>query len=178
MPHQDDVNTGGLDSEAYRALFTHALEGVLFTAPDGTIVAANPAACEMLGWTEEQLRVLGRAAVADPADSKRWQAGIAQRKALGWFKGELSFLRSDGTAFPADVSSNVFEARTGELRTGVMFRDATERKGAEEELRALALIDDLTGLHNRRAFLHLADQAFREAQRSGHPIVGGSPGIQ
>ena len=30
---------------AYRAMFEHSSEGVLFSTPDGRITAANPAAC-------------------------------------------------------------------------------------------------------------------------------------
>lgn len=41
----------------------------------------------------------------------------------------------------------------------------TELKRMQGELRALSLIDDLTGLYNRRGFLTLASQEFRLAHR-------------
>ena len=49
----------------------------------------------------------------------------------------------------------------------VTSRDVTDRKHAEEELRALTLVDDLTGLYNRRGFRMLAEQHLRLVKRGG-----------
>ena len=49
----------------------------------------------------------------------------------------------------------------------VTTRDVTDRKHAEEELRALTLVDDLTGLYNRRGFRMLAEQHIRLTKRGG-----------
>jgi diguanylate cyclase (GGDEF)-like protein/PAS domain S-box-containing protein len=49
----------------------------------------------------------------------------------------------------------------------VTSRDVTDRKQAEEELRALTLVDDLTGLYNRRGFRMLAEQHLRLVKRGG-----------
>jgi diguanylate cyclase (GGDEF)-like protein/PAS domain S-box-containing protein len=45
------------------------------------------------------------------------------------------------------------------------FRDVTQRKQAEEALRNLSLVDDMTGLYNRRGFLTLAEQELKIAHR-------------
>ncbi len=45
------------------------------------------------------------------------------------------------------------------------FRDVTQRKRGEEQLRTLSLVDDLTGLYNRRGFLTLAEQELKIANR-------------
>lgn len=45
----------------------------------------------------------------------------------------------------------------------VVFWDVSERRRLEEELRHLAVTDELTGLCNRRRFFEAADQAFRIA---------------
>ena len=45
------------------------------------------------------------------------------------------------------------------------FRDVTQRKQGEEILRTLSLVDDLTGLYNRRGFLTLAEQELKLANR-------------
>ena len=49
----------------------------------------------------------------------------------------------------------------------VTSRDVTDRKQAEEELRALTLGDDLTRLYNRRGFRMLAEQHLRLVKRGG-----------
>lgn len=41
----------------------------------------------------------------------------------------------------------------------------------EEQLRALSLVDDLTGLNNRRGFLALAEQQIRHARRNSRELV-------
>jgi diguanylate cyclase (GGDEF)-like protein len=49
--------------------------------------------------------------------------------------------------------------------------DPIERHRLEELLRELALVDDLTGLHNRRSFMLLAEQAVKEAIRAQRPVI-------
>ena len=62
-------------SEArFRSLFEHTLDAVLLTTPDGAVLAANPAACRMFGYSEEEFRSLGRGAVADRDDPRLAQA--------------------------------------------------------------------------------------------------------
>jgi diguanylate cyclase (GGDEF)-like protein len=49
----------------------------------------------------------------------------------------------------------------------ITARDVTDQKHAQEELRALTLVDELTGLYNRRGFLMLAEQHMRLIKRGG-----------
>jgi diguanylate cyclase (GGDEF)-like protein len=49
--------------------------------------------------------------------------------------------------------------------------DVSERRRLEEVLWELALIDDLTGLHNRRSFMLLAEQALKESARARRPLI-------
>lgn len=49
--------------------------------------------------------------------------------------------------------------------------DGEERCHLEHLLAELALVDDVTGLHNRRSFILLAEQALKEAARAGRPAI-------
>ncbi|MCC6750650.1 MAG: diguanylate cyclase [Deltaproteobacteria bacterium] len=51
-----------------------------------------------------------------------------------------------------------------------MYRDVTERERSKELLRQQSLIDELTGLYNRRGFLTLAEQQHRLAERQRRPL--------
>jgi diguanylate cyclase (GGDEF)-like protein len=55
------------------------------------------------------------------------------------------------------------------LRRALRF--AIQRQGNRTQLETLSLTDELTGLHNRRGFLLLAEQQIKLAQRSLAPIV-------
>ncbi len=120
--------------DQYRSLFENSIDGILLTAPDGSTYAANPAACRMLGQTQEEICAVGRDGVTDPADP-RLQAALAERARTGRFAGELTLKRKDGTTFPAELTTSVFKDRDGRERTSIIIRDITERKRAEEALR-------------------------------------------
>jgi two-component system, cell cycle response regulator len=51
------------------------------------------------------------------------------------------------------------------------LRYAIERHRLQRTLQSLSLIDDLTGLHNRRGFLALAEQQLRLIQRKGTALL-------
>lgn len=53
----------------------------------------------------------------------------------------------------------------------VYLHDNTERKRREEHIRQQSLVDDLTGLYNRRGFLTLADQHLKLAERTGRNVL-------
>ncbi|RMF90721.1 MAG: sensor domain-containing diguanylate cyclase [Nitrospinota bacterium] len=59
----------------------------------------------------------------------------------------------------------------GETFYVITLRDITEQVRLRERLRSLVLIDDLTGLYNRRGFLTLAEQQLKVAQRKKQGLV-------
>jgi PAS domain S-box-containing protein len=126
------------DSEArYRAMFEHTLDGVQLTAPDGTILESNPAACRMLQRTNDEIRAVGRAGIVDTSDP-RLAVLLEQRRIHGNARGEVTFIRKDGTKFPAEVSSAVFTDAGNDIRTSLTFRDLTDAKRGEAALRILS----------------------------------------
>lgn len=160
-----------------RALFLWALDPMMLTRPDtGAILDANPAACRTLGLSVDEIRVRGREGVRDP-DDDRWVAGLRQRSHTGSFVGELSMRRGDGSAFPAEVSSAVFEVDDKQYAV-LIFRDVSEQRALERQLRdtldemsRLATIDPLTGLLNRRGFMTIGHTLEEDAHRHGRPLV-------
>jgi diguanylate cyclase (GGDEF)-like protein len=53
----------------------------------------------------------------------------------------------------------------------ITSRDITQRKQSELALRALSLVDELTGLYNRRGFLTLAEQQLKLARRGRRELL-------
>ena len=130
-------------SAQLRALFEVSIDGILLTAPDGRILAANPAACRLLGRSEHEICMLGRDRLVDTTD-ERVRVSIVERARTGRFFGEITMLRGDGSPFPAEISSVIYTSDVGEQRAYVIFRDITERRRAAAEQRVA--IDNLQSI--------------------------------
>ena len=133
-------------TSVFESLFVHGVDGVLLTTPDGRIQRANTRACELLGWTEAELVAIGREGIAERRDP-RWTVALETRARVGLFRGVLRMRRSDGTAFPAEVTSAEFPEGEGR-RAYVTFRDLTAEeveaaRTAETSRAAEEVIDSL-----------------------------------
>jgi diguanylate cyclase (GGDEF)-like protein len=122
---------------------------------------------------------------SDPADVLLLDLGSKQRQAR-------AFVQAARAAAP-DTPMVVLAEREDELlaleslRQGVQdfldkerldrpalvraLRYSIERHRLQKNLQYLSLIDDLTGLHNRRGFLALAEQHLRMIQRKGAALL-------
>ncbi|HSD57847.1 MAG TPA: PAS domain S-box protein, partial [Methanotrichaceae archaeon] len=130
------TQTALLDSEEkYRTLFEHSLDAIILTDPrgGGRIISANPAACQMLGWSEEELIGKGREIMFDLEDPVVL-ALLKERAHSGSAKAQLIYKRKDGTSFPGEISTSLFTDRKGEPRAINIIRDISERKRADESL--------------------------------------------
>ena len=119
--------------ERFRMLFNTSPDGILLTVPDGSVLAAKAAACQMLGRSEEGLRAMGREGALDIEDPRLPQA-LRIRAEKGHFRGELTFLRRNGERFPCEISTAIYKNRYGQEESTVILRDISDRKRAEEAL--------------------------------------------
>ncbi len=157
------------ERQRYQDLFELAPDGYLVTDPEGIIQEANRAAASLLGVPQEFLAskplVVFVAEEARQAFHKRLtQMQQDATTAQDW---EISLQSREGEPFPASLTVAPVRDATGRL-TGLrwMVRDISERKEAEELLRSMSTMDELTGLHNRRSFLTLAPQYLKMADRN------------
>ena len=120
--------------ERYRLLFNSSMDGILLTSPTGEIFSANPAMCNMVRRSEEEICLLGRNGVVDASDP-RLAPALEKRLKTGRFSGELTLLHKDGSKFPAEVSTVLFKDKKGTDHTSMIIRDITERKQSQEALR-------------------------------------------
>ena len=172
----EQVQRDGL--AALRVLFEHSTDGVLFTQPrEGRILAANPAACAILGLSEREIRRRGREGLIDHDDA-RWVVGIETLLRTGQAFGPGRVRRGDGTVIETEMTAKTFQGRDGATLGCAIFRDVSEQAQTERQLghlnaqlEELLVVDELTGLSNRRGLilgstqlLHVADRHAAEVQ--------------
>jgi len=121
------------ESEAtLRSLFEESMDAVLLTIPNGEILAANPAAVRLFGYSLEELLSVGRAGIAVETDPRLARV-LAERQRTGGVRTELTLRRKDGSQFEAELSSRIFLDASGSQRTGTIIRDISERKAYQDK---------------------------------------------
>ncbi len=126
--------------EQYRLLFEAASDGVVLhlLSTDRTqnhFRRFNQNICQMLGYTAAEMAQLGPMDIQPAAELMHVPEEAEHMELKRELRFEKLFCRKDGTLFPADVHSSVFEL-DGELLVLSIIRDISERKQAEENLRA------------------------------------------
>jgi len=90
----------------FRTLFEQAQAGMTFAGLDGKIVSVNPAYCELLGYTADELKTMSVYDVTFPDDVEATKE--AQRQMITGdeanFRFEKRFLRKDGDVLWTDVA--------------------------------------------------------------------------
>ena len=165
------------------ALLTALVEGttdhVFVKTLDGRYALINQAGASFMQRRVDE--ILGR------TDRELFPADVAERIAE---RDRAVIERGETITFETethvDGEPHVFSGTKGPMRdaagtiTGLfaIMREITEQKNAErklreqaEELRALSLVDELTGLYNRRGFTTLAQQQLATARRLGKKLV-------
>lgn len=117
--------------ERYRLVLDNSLDAILLSNPNGDILDMNNAALRLFAYTEDEIKTLKRKDIVDENDPAL-QELIQKRSIEGSVKGIVTFIKSNGSKFPAEFSSSVFTTSNGEMRTSIVVRDITDRLSAEE----------------------------------------------
>jgi PAS domain S-box-containing protein len=135
--------------ERYRALFEQANDAIFVENQDGEILDVNHRACELLGYTREELLAMK---VTDlQAPEVRGEAGSVTRAELEHHADrpfESIDIHRDGTRIPVEISKSPLMGQEDGLVLSIV-RDITERKQAEEARRK-ALAEALRATHALR----------------------------
>jgi diguanylate cyclase (GGDEF)-like protein/PAS domain S-box-containing protein len=159
-------------SEAlYRALVETSPDGVIVTDRAGQVIMTNGRAGELTGL--DGTEGIGTSALRFIAEHDRERLQATMRNATGAMvtrNDECTLVRTDGTSLPVELSISIIEDNSEDSRIMAVFRDISERKRNEEEIRYLAFHDSLTGAATRPVLLDRLAGCLSRAQRSGSPV--------
>jgi diguanylate cyclase (GGDEF)-like protein/PAS domain S-box-containing protein len=154
---------------AYRVLVEAMNEGAALIEENGTLLFCNKWLANLLNADLE--RVLGESLFrfVAPEDAGKVKTLLDQARTDACVS-DISLLCQDRRTRAVQFSMSPMLIH-GSPRIGIVVADLTERQKQQEELRSLSLIDELTGLLNRRGFLTVAQQTLNLAQRLEGPLL-------
>ncbi len=159
-----------------RAITDSAQDAILMMDPEGLISYWNPAAERILGYTRSEAIGQNLHTFIVPAhyhEAHKAAFPIFQREGQGAAIGktlDLEARRKDGKEISVQLSLSAIHMKGAWHAVGIL-RDITERKLMEKEILNLSITDQLTGLHNRRGFLSLAEQQIKIAERNKRSML-------
>ncbi|HEX9949201.1 MAG TPA: PAS domain S-box protein, partial [Thermodesulfobacteriota bacterium] len=140
MMNQEEKRRVQDHEEFFRLIVEHSADAIIVVDRGGLVRFLNPAAEHLFGRTSKQMV------------GKSFGFPMAFGMPL-----ELNILRPGQESRVAEMRVAKI-ARQNETLYMANLRDITELVRLREELRTMALIDDLTGLNNRRGFSTLGQQ--------------------
>jgi diguanylate cyclase (GGDEF)-like protein/PAS domain S-box-containing protein len=162
------------DSEALKnAVFEAAPDAILTFDHNSMVLELNGAAERLLAVGRHEAVCADLAALLLPTESREefrreLRSFLDHREsAIVGRPLEWRVRRSDGSEFPGQVTITPILHVDRPPIFSLYLRDLTDHRRHVEALHAMSLVDDLTGLYNRRGFLTFAAQQLRVAGRLG-----------
>ena len=119
--------------EKYRTLFETAKDAIFLTDETGRFVDVNQVACELLGYSKEELLKLSIKDIGnEPVGYEMFlkaRDGLAKKVSF-----EVNHRRKDGKLLPVEITENFFTIGDQRMSLSIV-RDITERKHAGEQIK-------------------------------------------
>ncbi|MCI0518825.1 MAG: diguanylate cyclase [Chloroflexi bacterium] len=141
------------------ALIEMLNDGVVVLDEHARIVDANPEAKRLFAWEQPLVGEYAQDCLYG------WVSGESLDAMEQFHKSETELTRN-GVTTHYELSISALRAKSGKnIGYLVVAHDITQRKEIEKQLQDLSLVDELTGLNNRRGFYLLAGQWINMAPR-------------
>ncbi|MFN8592817.1 MAG: PAS domain S-box protein [Thermomicrobiales bacterium] len=151
VPPLVDASPPAFLTHALMSAFGHSAVGLAIRTTSGRLVDANPAYCQMLGYSLDEILRMEFAAIVHPCDLEAHARRIRQmeRGDLDVMQFEQRLCRKDGSIFWATVSVTTIRDDDGQfvgmfaLVQDVSARKAMEARHRDQEVHLAALVDRL-----------------------------------
>jgi PAS domain S-box-containing protein len=122
--------------ERYREIFDTIGDSIFIIEPDGTILDANPIACENYGYDCDQLIGQHITCLITPEYHPVFYDYLNGLKETGSYHGETVDIRKDGSLMNSEITGASIRLKGKECFLSIV-RDVTARKRAKEEKQKL-----------------------------------------
>jgi len=160
--------------QLFHTAFDYAPLGMMMVNLDGTIIQANPALCQLLGYgsSPNSLVMPGLLALVHPEDlsNTQFQLEKLRNEKLAFAQYETRLLAEDGHCVPVLISLAFINKIAGEPCYLLQIYDLSERKRYELQLIKLAHFDSLTGLGNRAKLHEEIEFLIQKSRRNSAPF--------
>ena len=154
-------------------VFQSAIEGIVVTDREGSILEANPAFTIITGYSAEEVKGQNlRLLQSDSLDADRYAQLLDELHNTGHWEGEHINQRKDGTQY-VQLSRIVAirDVNGWIVRFAAVISDVTELKDSQQRLEHLAYHDELTGLPNRALLTDRLRQAIAQCHRKENRLL-------
>ena len=156
----------------FASLFESAPEAIAILDQHDRIMRINGEFTALFGYTEEEAVGEGIIDLIVPEELAEEGESLCTKVGAGEnMRAESLRRHKDGHTFWVSISATRFSAGDEPEKVYAMYQDISARKRAEAEMKALLLVDELTDLPNRRAFITLSEQRLKLANRMERDVV-------
>ena len=158
------------NEQRFRSLVQNASDVTTIMAADGTCLYQSPAVSSVLGYRPEELSGLNGLDLVHPDDVAYLAQLIDEIGAVAGSErhAEYRLRRADGTWCHVEAVARNLLGDPAILGIVVNYRDVTQRRALEQQLKHQAFHDPLTGLANRALFTDRLQNALdRRSRRTG-----------
>ena len=147
------------EKEQFKTTLLSVGDGIISTDKNGKVLIINPITEQLTGWTKDE--AIGNPieevfCIVDEYTRERCENPVQKVLETGniiELDNHTMLISKDGIERPIEDSAAPIKDEEGNI-TGVVlvFRDFTEKKKSQDDIKYLSFHDHLTGLYNRRFF--------------------------
>lgn len=157
----------------YNALYNSSFYCIYIHDLEGNFIDANNATLKLFGYTLEELKKINLTSFF-PKEYINSSFSLIEFITNNYINKNLLELRlknKNGEFIWVESEALILYKEGSPYAIQWIARDITHKKNMIDQLHMLSLIDDLTGLYNRRGFINLAEQHLRLAKRLQKEIL-------